>query len=105
MSNPSQTQVEKNRKHSVSFRDTVVKKQNSANGGLKTATVLQYPTVHSDSSTTLSSVWDIEVKIRDLELEDSPKHFWQTVEEQKNNEKRAPIVHFRRYISVICSHF
>ena len=83
------------RKPSVCFLDTVVEKQYPANGSCKTA-VLQSPVVHSDSSTTLSSIWDIEVEIMDLELDDTSRNLWQTNPKTRKEEKRAPIVHFRR---------
>jgi len=66
------------RNHSVCFRDSVVKKDDLGN-----------------SSTTLSSVWDIEVKIRDLEQEETNKGFLRVRGKQCGREK-APLVYFRK---------
>ena len=80
------------RKTEVYFHDTVVKY--TPNGNFSSGTVLQPPpSLHSDreSSTTLSSIWDIEVQV---EQNGSLKEDVQSKEAKK--EKRAPLVHFRR---------
>ena len=76
------------RVHSVCFHDTIVTNQDLQNGNYKASTAFHQPSDHCDSSTTLSSVGDIELKITDLEQEDRPYTL------QKGRE--APLVHFRK---------
>ena len=76
------------RNQSVYFHDTIVTNQDLRNGNYKASTAFHQPSDHCDSSTTLSSVGDIELKITDLEQEDRPYTL------QKRRE--APLVHFRK---------
>ena len=76
------------RKQSVYFHDTIVTNQDLRNENYKASTAFHQPSDHCDSSTTLSSVGDIELKITDLEQEDRPYTL------QKGRE--APLVHFRK---------
>lgn len=89
---PRANRTELKKRAEVYFHDTVVRYQ--PNGIVSAGAVLQPPpSLHSDreSSTTLSSIWDIEVQVE----QHSPyKDISQTKEARK--EKKAPLVHFRR---------
>ena len=91
---PRANRTELKKRAEVYFHDTVVRYQ--PNGIVSAGAVLQPPpSLHSDreSSTTLSSIWDIEVQVE----QHSPyKDISQTKEARK--EKKAPLVHFRRCI-------
>ena len=80
--------------YSVCFQDTVLKKDGLPTECYKTA-VFYHPSVHSNSSTS-SSAWDIEVKIRDLDLEDRPANYLRAREKQRHERKTAPLVYFRK---------
>ena len=72
----------------VYFHDTVV--SHTPNGNISARSVLQPPVcLHSDreSSTTLSSIWDIEVQSEHKDISQG---------KEIKKEKRAPLVHFRR---------
>jgi len=78
------------KKGDVCFHDTVVRF--TPNGSVSS---LQPPVLHTDreSSTTLSSIWDIEVEV------DQPgpaPHTQSPQTKETKKEKRAPLVHFRR---------
>jgi hypothetical protein len=83
---------------SVCFRDTIVTNQDLGNRSYKTGTAFHQPSDHCDSSTTLSSVGDIELEIADLEQEDRPHNLLQTLEKSLQNGNKAPLVNFRKYV-------
>ena len=84
------------RVHSVCFHDTIVTNQDLPNISFKPSTAFHQPSDHCDSSTTLSSVGDIELRITDLEQEDGPHTFLQTVEKSMQKGREAPLVHFKK---------
>jgi hypothetical protein len=81
---------------SVYFRDTIVTNQDLGNGSYKPSTTFHQTSDHCDSSTTLSSVGDIELEITDLEQEDKLHNLLQTLEKSLQNGNKAPLVHFRK---------